>query len=65
MEQYERFQQSPYFSMMYEDKMTLEVVLRQGNDIFVRAGDGIDYRFGEDIYDPFIAGENIYEHKNN
>lgn len=57
IEQYERFKASQYYSMMYKDKMTLEVVLRRGTDIFVRAGEGIDYKFYEDIFNPFISKE--------
>ena len=56
-EGYERFKKSKYASMMYKDKMTLKVVLQKGNDIFVKAGEGIDYKFYEDIFNPFIHGD--------
>ena len=56
-EQYDRFKGSKYYGMMYKDKMTLKVVLQKGNDLFVKAGEGIDYRFYEDIFNPFIHGD--------
>ena len=56
-EQYDRFKGSKYYGMMYKDKMTLKVVLQKGNDIFVKAGEGMDYKFYEDIFNPFIHGD--------
>ena len=60
-EQYERFKKSKYASMMYKDKMTMEVVLHRGNDIFIRPGEGIDLDFQTDIFRPFINGDNTNE----
>lgn len=53
--QYERFKSSKYIGIMYRDKMSMEVVLQKGNDILIKSDGGIDLKFYEDIFNPFIT----------